>query len=548
MRWQTTRLATGIVNVAMDRTDPRTATDGAQNRKAARLWLLLLGLACGLSFPFLSRMMNANERPRLLQAVAIVDHGTFVLDPVVARGIDAGIDVSRAPPERGSGLLPNKPPGATVPAIVAYVLQRAACAVTGTTPELATLTLLARLLGAWLPTVVLAWAMAKRLGDDAIARAAVTIVVLATPLASYAHVLFGHALAALCLWQGTTWLLDSTGDAPQPRRAFAGGLVAALAVTVEYQAVFAAIPLGVMLMRARPERGSLVGAALGGALVPMLVLAAYHTAAFGSPWSTGYHQVVDRGFAEIHGRGLLGLTWPSLEGVLEDLFSPHGGLLYWAPCVVFMPQVRGALRGSRESRAVTTHAAIFGVMVVVTLLLAQQGGWRVGPRYLVLALPCVAPALVMLLRQWAADETKQGTIAVFAGIVVTSAAINAFAANLFPTLVPTGNPLRDQLVPLLQLGLQPYSALGLFRWAPPTSVWIAIGLAVAMVIAAVSVVVRSHRDTRRIVLAAAVVSAALGAAAWSVPPAPDAESTLASVVQIWEPGREGSRPPRRFDL
>lgn len=537
----------GIVNVAMD----RTATDGARDRKAARLWILALGLACGLSFPYLSRMMNANERPRLLQAIALVDHGTWALDPVVARGISAGIDVSRAPPERGSGLLPNKPPGATIPAVVAYGLQRAGCAVTGSTPDLATLTLLARLLGAWLPTVLLAWVMARRLGDDAIARAGVTVVVLATPLASYAHVLFGHALAALCLWLGTTWLLDASGDTARPRRAFAGGLVAALAVTVEYQAVFAAIPLGVMLLvRARPERRTLVVAALAGAMVPMLLLAAYHTAVFGSPWSTGYHQVVDRGFAEIHGRGLLGLTWPTTDGALEDLLSPHGGLFYWAPCVLFVPQIRGVLRGesTHVSRVVATHAAIFGVMVIVTLLLAQQGGWRVGPRYLVLALPAVAPALVVLLRRWTTDPGKHSQIAVFAGVAVASAMTNALAANLFPTLVPTGNPLRDQLVPLLQLGLQPYSALGLFRGAPPGSVWIAIGLAVGLVVMAVGVVVRAHDAARRITLAAAVVCTSLGVAAWSVPPAPDAESTLASVVQIWEPADAGSRPPRRVDL
>jgi hypothetical protein len=528
----------------------RVAGDDAAERKARRLWLVVLAIACGLSFPFLSRMMNANERPRLLQAIAIVDHGTVAIDRVVARGIDPGIDVSRAPAEHGAGLLPNKPPGATVPAVVAYVLLRAQAAVTGATPDLATLTLLARLLGAWLPTVLLAWSIARRSGDDATGRATATIVVLATPMAAYAHVLFGHALAALCLWQGTAWLLDASGESARPRHAFVGGLVAALAVTVEYQAVFAAIPLGVVVLREPRHRRMRCAAAIAGALVPIAALAAYHQAAFGSPWATGYHQVVDRGFAEIHGRGLLGLTWPTIDGAIEDLVSPHGGLLYWAPVVAFVPFVRRELRDGSPAvaRVVTTHAAILATMIVVTLLLAQQGGWRVGPRYLVLALPAMAPALALLLRRWAADARKQSHVAILAGVVVASTVTNALAANLFPTLVPTGNPLRDQLIPLLQLGLAPYSALGGFVGAPPGSVWIAIGLPVLLVVHAMSRVVQAHREARRIVLAAAVVCVALAGAAWSVPPAPDAESTLASVVQIWEPAPEGSRPPRRVDL
>ncbi|MBC8070145.1 MAG: hypothetical protein IAG13_17555, partial [Deltaproteobacteria bacterium] len=119
-------------------------------------WLLALVVACGASFPFLSRMMNANERPRLLQAVALVDHGTWALDPVIAGGIDPGVDVARAPAEHGGGLYPNKPPGATVPAVLAYAIQRVWCAASGGVPSLAGLTLLARLFGALLPIVVLA--------------------------------------------------------------------------------------------------------------------------------------------------------------------------------------------------------------------------------------------------------------------------------------------------------------------------------------------------------------------------------------------------------
>jgi hypothetical protein len=52
---------------------------------------------------------------------------------------------------------------------------------------------------------------------------------------------------------------------------------------------------------------------------------------FGGPLETGYHHVVDPGFAEIHEHGLLGLSRPTAHSLYEHLLSPWGGLVYWAP-------------------------------------------------------------------------------------------------------------------------------------------------------------------------------------------------------------------------
>lgn len=478
-------------------------------------------------------MMNANERPRLLQAIAIVDHGTLAIDPVVERSIAPGPDVSRAPGLGPAALVPNKPPGATIPAVLAYGLVRL-----GGSPELSGLTLWSRLLGAWLPTLVLAGFLARRLGDDAHARAAVGIVVLATPLAAYAHVLFGHSLAALCVCVGTTWILDGLEDRDRGR-ALRGGIVAALAVTVEYGAAVAAIPLGVALVLAwsRGARAPVISAAIG-AVLPMLALGAYHAHVFGSPWSTGYHTVTDAGFAEIHDRGLLGLTWPVLGDVVEDLISPHGGLFYWAPVALFVPLAWRLELPPRERRFVRVNLGVFAAMVLMTLCLAQAGGWRVGPRYLVAGLPMLAPALAGLLR---ANDRREGWLAALGGVVIASTVLNALAANLFPHLVPGGNPLRDQLVPLLQLGLGPYTVLEGYRGGFAGTVWLPMIVAVAIVMLALGRIVEPTRRGR-VLVTSLVVAAALLVPAWSVPPADDAETTLSTIVEIWEPG--GQRTPR----
>lgn len=505
-------------------------------------WIAAIGFATGASAPYLSRLMNANERPRLLQAVAIVDHGSFAIDAVVARGIAPGPDVSRAPAIGATATVPNKPPGATLPALIVYGLGRAI----GAPPDLAALTLGARLLGAWLPTLLLAWFAARRLGDDAHARAAVTIVVLGTPLASYAHVLFGHSLAALCLFVGATWMLDAWRDAAGRstlRRAALGGLVAALGVVVEYGVVFAAVPLGVAAAFAwrRGARAPVIAAVLG-AVVPMVALGAYHHAVYGSAFSTGYHQAIDAGFAEIHGRGLLGLTWPRAGDVLDDLVSPYGGLLYWAPVVAFVPWGWSRLPDGDARSFARAHAWVFVAMLALTLGLEQAGGWRVGPRYLVAALPAIAPLLAVVLR---GIGTREVASALLVGVVVWSVAINALAANWFPHLIPTGNPLRDQLVPLVELGLQPYSALDGFRGRVPGAGAVPVVVALGLVAVALHGVVAPGLR-RRVAVAAAIVVVVAGFVAWSVPPAEDAESSLAGLAEIWEPA--GPRSPRRVPL
>jgi len=510
--------------------------DRTRAREVPRTWVwaLLLAVALGASFPWFARLMNANERPRLLQAMALVDHSTWSIDEPAAR-IDPGIDVARAP---GGALYPNKPPGATVPAVLAYVGLRAWAGVTGEPPSLRALTWGARLLGAWLPTLLLAAYAWRRFAGElgpAPTRAAIVVVLLATPLAAYAHVLFGHSLAALCIFVGVTEVADALADDATHalRRAFVGGLVAASAVAVEYGTVFVALPLGVYaLARARRVGWRPLVAALLGCAPPLLALALYHDAAFGSPWSTGYHHSVRDEFAAIHARGLLGLEWPQLADVVEDLASPWGGLLVWAPIAVVVVLV-GLARARERPPIALLHLAVFLVMLAITLGLRQEGGWRVGPRYLVAALPSLVPIAAIALRELAVRPLAW--VCTWA-VVLFSAATNALAANLFPHLLPVGNPLADLLVPLVVGGREPYSILDFGSGALAGTLAVPLILALALPAWVLARLDASPR-ARTLALAGALGAVLLFAAAMALPASESAEQDLAAVERIWEPKR-----------
>lgn len=509
---------------------------------------LLLLISLGVTAPYFSRLMNANERPRVLQAIAWVDAAELAVDGPAARGIRPGIDVSRSPVD--GRLYPNKPPGATVPAVVGYAALRLVAAVGGPEPSLRSTTIAARVLGGLLPTMVLLLWLARRLrarGAGPAGDAAVLIVALATPLTSYARLLFGHSLAACLVLLGAMLVVDGLrepeGDA---RRALLGGVLAASAITVEYAAAFAGLPLAVLVI-AKWRGGTpwrVVAAAVVGACLPVLALAAYHAAVFGSPWATGYHHVVDADFAQTHAQGLLGLGLPTGTSLFEHGLSPWGGLLVWAPLVA-VGLGAGLWQWSSLDLEARLATAMLAMFTLIVLGLQQTGGWRVGPRYLVLAMPLAAYGLVPALR-WAQERSVVAMILL--GVAIASTVLNALAANLFPHLIPHGNPLADVLLPLVAEGRAPSSLL--------PGAWLTLVTVLLVPVALVTLALaQSFADTSAdatpvrpafVVAMGGAIAAAILALGCTMPSHPEADGDLAAIHSIWEPG--GARSPRHVPL
>src|SRR5687767_10979724 len=86
-------------------------------RASVGVWLFV-ALVLFASFPYFEQTRNANERPRIMQAMALVDTGEWAIDGVAARGLEAGPDTARSKVD--GRLYPNKPPGATLVAAVGY--------------------------------------------------------------------------------------------------------------------------------------------------------------------------------------------------------------------------------------------------------------------------------------------------------------------------------------------------------------------------------------------------------------------------------------------
>src|SRR5205814_1499306 len=112
-----------------------------------------------------------------------------------------------------------------------------------------------------------------------------------------------------------------------PRRLFAVGLLLGSAVASEYPAALIAALLGLYAAMATRPRARIAWMAAGAAL-PLLALAAYHTAAFGGPLAVPYATSMD---PAVRGQRFLGISLPDPFVLARVLFSTERGLLHHTP-------------------------------------------------------------------------------------------------------------------------------------------------------------------------------------------------------------------------
>jgi hypothetical protein len=180
------------------------------------------------------------------------------------------------------------------------------------------------------------------------------------------------------------------------RRPLPAGLVAGLALLVEYQAAAIVVLLGAyVLLRGLRALGHYAIGVLPGALL----LAAYDWAAFGAPWHTalGY---VDNEFADEQSRGLLGVSLPTAHG-LHLVLVGNRGLLVVSPVLVAAAVGLWLLwrRGLRAEALLC--AAVTAVFLLANLgYFLPYGGDSPGPRFFTPALPFLCLGLAPALARW----------------------------------------------------------------------------------------------------------------------------------------------------
>jgi hypothetical protein len=418
-----------------------------------RAWALGLVLAFVYVFPYFPGIRSANELPRVYLVQAMVDDGTFAIDRGVARwGTTA--DVS---PHAGHHYS-NKAPGSSMLAIPAYVALKAVTqVVAGRDPTLGEMTWTFRVWTGVVPTLLFVWLLAwflRRFTPEAAARRLTLAGYALGSMALVYSVLFiSHQLSAVCV--GTAWIATVAviDDRRSDRWMLAAGVAAGAAPLVDYQALFAAVPVAVWaaarLVATRRGWRPVVWAIVGAA-VPIAILLLYHDACFGSPWKTGYD--ASETFAFHHQKGFLGLDKLRWKAFVGSTVAGDNGLLTFSPALVLaVPGWVWMWRRDQRGHAAVSIAVATIYLLFISGLNFWRGGWQFGPRYITVMLPFLLPPIAATLgaidgrRWWRAGPWS---------LIAIGVAIYALGVATFPHFPEKfANPIYELVFRLLGDGL-----------------------------------------------------------------------------------------------
>lgn len=503
--------------------------------------LFVLAVVWPLALPYSEGTRNANELPRIMQSLALADQGRWEIDALVQAGMDPGPDLARV---QGK-VFPNKAP---LVSILGAALLKTGDAL-GASWTLRSFSLWLRGCTSFFPLLLLVGVSLRHFSDrygGAVSSVAGLLLIMGTPLMSYSKLAYGHTLAASLSMIGVLLILRARESEKEQYRVFLGAFLCALSISADYMAVFWGLPLAVALGMDvyHHRRWQALQLALAGALLGILPLCAYHDAAFGTPWSTGYHHSATPEFAAKHAQGLLGLTLPSLKGVYALLLAPGGGLLWWMPLVLLgawgLWQEQASSFKTRFEGRLFLSIFVFGLLV--NLGLNFEGGWRVGPRYLLAFCPVVLPGLAFILAKERGSATK---IVVMGTMVLYSLWVNQGAAALWPhfDLEHVSSPVAEVLLPLAKEGWVPHGLA--FHWGGewPALVYLAFPVAVAWYLFAKAQAV-GYRDALAWIAASALGSLAALTLPRLVPQHADGAANLEYIKRVFEPQRPmpGSDP------
>lgn len=484
--------------------------------------------------PYSEATRNANELPRIMQSLALADQGRWEINELVQAGMDPGPDIA----EVQGKVFPNKAPMVSI--LGAALLKIGD--VFGTSWTLRSFSQWLRGCTSFLPLLVLLGLSLRHFADrygGAVSSVAALLLVMATPLMSYSRLAYGHTLAASLSMIGLLLILRARESEREQYRVFLGAFLCALSISADYMAAFWGVPLAVALALDvyHHRRWQALQLALAGAVLGILPLCAYHDSAFGSPWSTGYHHSATPQFAAKHAQGLLGLTLPSVKGIYTLLFAPGGGLFWWMPLVIFgawgLWQEQASSFKTRFEGRVLLSIFVFGL--VVNLGLNFEGGWRVGPRYMLAFCPVVLPGLAFMLAKHRASAPKIISVGT---VVLYSLWVNQAAAALWPhfDLEHVASPVSEVLLPLAKQGWVPYGLAFHFGGNWPALVFLGLPVAVVWYLFAKAQAV-GYRDALAWIAATALGTVAALTLPSLIPHHEDGPRNLDYIKRVFEPHR-----------
>jgi hypothetical protein len=283
------------------------------------------------------------------------------------------------------------------------------------------------------------FAVGRALGLSASWSGAATVAyALGTLALPYSTIFYGHQLAAALGL--IAFALVRVRRAPA-----LAGLLLGLAVAVDYTSAIVAIAVTSYALARIGPRGTLL--LIAGGVPAALALGAYHAAAFGHPWALPYDFVLQE-----HRRmgWFMGIAAPDPRVIGALLVGRYRGLFYGSPWLAAgIPGLAVLARRGFRAEAITCAAIVLAFLLLNAGLVDWHGGWAMGPRYLIPAIPFLAVGAMGLVLGGPEGSRARSALAwTFGAAAVVSIALMLMGTAVRPDVPLTiARPFSQYVIP-----------------------------------------------------------------------------------------------------
>lgn len=259
---------------------------------------------------------------------------------------------------------------------------------------------------------------------------AAAMVGVGTPVFAYSAWLFSEPLSAAIFLGVALYLFGLSREPVGLRAAALAGLVLGFATWVRPTNVLA-VGMFAIAVIVRDGKAALRSAAVlcSGSAIGVGALLAHNALLFGSPFELGYPAAAEGG------KRLNTFNTPMLTGLYGFLLSPGKSVFLFAPPLILA--LAGLRRLWKQERGVAMLAILFfGIYLLFYAHYTQwEGGYCVGPRYLVPSIVLVCLGLGPVLAEGKPWVKKVALVLVVAGALVQGVSL---ATSFMEDQVPSG--------------------------------------------------------------------------------------------------------------
>ena len=292
---------------------------------------------------------------------------------------------------------------------------------------------------------------------------------LLTPAFAYANAFYSHQLVA-ALTFGGFYLALGIGEPNRPtstRRLLAIGALLGYSIISEYPtALIVTIILGYTAYRLwRVSEIKRAAWLLPGLIMCAVVLMIYNTALFGGPFKLGYNN--SELWVKEHSTGFLSLTYPHMDALLGITFGVFRGLFVLSPILLMAIVGFGLWWRAKTNRAEWWVALLSALSFLAfnSSSVMWWGGFSIGPRYLLPAIPFAAASLAFAFAPLFAPASVKSVTrgARVLGVVCVALAAWSFVATWGLTLAEQAFPPDSLPNPFMQYALPNWLAGNIAR-------------------------------------------------------------------------------------